>query len=223
VSIRGRHTKPGRPADFVADVLWVLLPLALAAFLINRTPKDRGTIRYMIPPVLSGAVLTGRVLANRAPGPGTAIAALGLLGLTYAATMLDDLRKPPSADPAEALANWLDSRGLRHGYGPFWDASIVTASSRGRVSVRPVFVQAISPVKHRIEPMRWMVDSRWFSEGPATFVVFEPGVDVPYQFGVDESIWIKSFGPAKRRYAAGRYIILEWGHDLRPLLNHDSP
>ena len=94
--------------------------------------------------------------------------------MTYAVTVAGDLQQQPLVDPAETLAAWLDARGLRHGYGPYWDASIVTASGRGRVAVRPVWVRAISPQTHSIESMWWMADKRWFSEGPATFVVFEP-------------------------------------------------
>jgi hypothetical protein len=218
---RGGRAASGSQADFVTDVLWLFCASAMAAFLVNSTPKDRDTMRYMIPFVLSGAVLTGRVLADRARRE-TAIVALALLGLAYAVSIAGELRKPPAVDPAERLAVWLDAHDLRHGYGPFWDASIVTASGRGRVAVRPVGARAISPQTHRIEPLLWMADERWFTEGPATFMVIEPGPNPRYQYGLDEWICIKSFGPARRRYAVGPYLVLVWDHDLRALLNRES-
>jgi hypothetical protein len=221
ISKRHGGDGPARPADFIADVLWWFCAIAIAAF-IGRQSEDRAAIRYMIPFVLSGAVLTGRVLADRVREPRTAIAALALLGLAYGASLAADLQKPPANDPAKALAGWLDAQGLRHGYGPFWDASIVTAFGGGRVAVRPVGVRAISPQSHSIEPLRWMADERWFTEGPATFMVIEPGPDANYQFGIDEGICTKSFGPARARHVLEPYVVLVWDHDLRPLLNRES-
>jgi hypothetical protein len=220
---RGRREGLARPADFVADVLWVSAALGVAAFLVSSTAKDRPTIRYMIPFMLLGSALTGRVLADHVQRPRSYVIGLVVLGLTYAVTVVDDLRKPPAADTAEALADWLDSNGLRHGYGPFWDASIVTASSRdGRVAVRPVWVRPVSATSHRIVPMVWMAEDHWFSEGPATFVVLEPGPMGRYQFGLDRRICIMSFGRPKAGYEVGPYLVMVWDHDLRPLLNRES-
>ena len=221
ISLRGRHPRPARAADFVGDVLWFSAALCLAAYLASSVPKDRATMRYMIPFVLSGAVLTGRVLAERVGDPRPAVVALVLLGVSYAVTVRDDLHKPPAADPAVHLADWLAGHGLRHGYGPFWDASIVTASSGGRVTVRPIVVQPVSPERHRIMPLRWMVDARWFRQEPATFVVIEPGPGAAYQFGVTERNCAVSFGPPAGRYQVGPYTVLVWDHDLRPQLDHD--
>jgi hypothetical protein len=221
VRFRGRHPAAGRPADFVGDVLWFSTVLGLAAFLASSVPKDRGTIRYMIPSVLSGAVLTGRVLAQRVQDARPWVVALVLLGASYAFTVRDDLRKPPAAEPAVQLADLLARQGLRHGYGPFWDASIVTVSSGGRVAVRPISVRPLSPTSHMIVSMKWMADARWFAEGPATFVVLEPGPKAAYQFGVTERNCVVSFGAPAKRYELGPYAVLVWDHDLRPQLDRD--
>ncbi len=164
IPITGR-AKTARASDFVGEVVWVFLMLAIVGFLINGTSNDRATMRYMIPFVLSGAVLTGRVLADRVRKSWTLIAALAVLALTYTVTVAQDLLKPPLVDRAEALAGWLDARDLHHGCGPFWDASIVTASGRGRVAVRPVWVRPITPRTHSIEPMKWMADERLVQRG----------------------------------------------------------
>ena len=110
LAIRGRHSKVAGPRDFVADVLWCSLVLAVAAFLGSSLAIDRSSTRYMVPFVLSGAVLVGRLLAGRVTRRGTPIMALGVLGVFYAVTVVQDLRKPVAADPAVGLAAWLDAR-----------------------------------------------------------------------------------------------------------------
>jgi len=222
IPLHGRRDVSMRASCFVSDALWASSVLAIAAFVASSLSTERASMRYMIPFVLSASVLTGRVLADQGGNARRQVAVVVLLGLTYGATVVADVRKPPLGDPAGILADWLEARGLRHGYGPFWSASIVTASGRGRVAVRPVRVRAISPQSHSIEPLMWMVDESWYAEGPATFVVVEPGPRAGYQFGMDESICTKSFGRATGRHAVGPYTVLVWDHDLRPQLNRPS-
>jgi hypothetical protein len=222
LTIRRRVSRPPRPADFVSDALWILIVLAMVGYLTSGTTKDRATMRYMIPFVLSGAVLTGRVLVVRARNGWIPIMALGVLAVAHAVTVNDDLRKPTPPDPAETLARWLHAHGLRSGYAPYWSASIVTASSRGLVSVRPVWVRAVSSEAHSIEPFRFMADDHWYTEEPANFVVYEPRPNAPDQFGIDGDKCVLAFGPAQARFDPGQYEVLIWDHDLRPLLNQIS-
>jgi hypothetical protein len=219
--LRRRHAAPGCAADFIGDVLWISAILCLAAYLASSIPKDRTTMRYMVPFVLCGAVAGSRVLAERAGDLRMAVVALALLGTSYAVTVRDDLRKQPAADHAVRLAEWLAGRGLRYGYAPFWDASIVTASSGGRVAVRPIFVRPISPERHKMMPLPWMTDARWFTEEPATFVVLERAPAAAYQFGLTQRNCELSFGPMADRRSVGPYIVLIWDHDLRSQLDRD--
>ncbi len=148
------------------------LPLA---YLASNIPKDRATARYFVPFFLSGAVLIGRVLADRVRDMRFALVGIVVLGIAYVFTVWDDLRKPAGVDHAVELADALEEHGLSYGYAPFWDASIVTASSGGRVAVRPIFVRPISPERHAIAPLPWMADANWFKDEPGTFIVIEPG------------------------------------------------
>ena len=145
-----------------------------------------------------------------------------VLGIAYATTVWDDLRKPAAVDHAVELADALAGRGLRFGYAPFWDASIVTASSGGRVAVRPIFVRPISPVRHAIAPLPWMADANWFKDEPGTFVVIEPGAAAPYQFGVTERTCTATFGPAAARLEIGPYVVVVWGRDLRAQIEFEG-
>jgi hypothetical protein len=215
------HAVPAGAADFIGDVLWISALLCMAAYLASSIPKDRTTMRYMVPFVLCGSVAGSRVMAERVGDLRMAVVALALLGTSYAITVRDDLRKPPAADHAVRLAEWLAGRGLWYGYAPFWDASIVTASSGGRVAVRPIFVRPISPERHKIMPLPWMTDARWFADEPATFVVLERDPAAAYQFGLTQRNCELSFGPLAARHAVGPYMVLIWDHDLRAQLGHD--
>lgn len=220
VALAGTPLRPragGRPPDFVGDVLWVSMAVGLAAYLLSGNPKDRGTMRYLVPFVLSGAVLTGRRLAGLTAGARPAAAALGVLGVAYAATVARDLARPPAPDRPAALADWLAARGLTHGYGPYWDASVVTVFGAGRVAVRPVTAE-----RGVVEPFRWMSDDRWYAEGPATFVAFRPRPGTDYHFHVDDRTCAATFGPPAARHAVGPYAVLVYPRDLRPLLRRPS-
>jgi hypothetical protein len=218
--LRGRDRVPACPADFVGDVLWLSAAFCLAAYLASSIPKDHTTMRYMVPFVLCAAVAGSRVLAERVGDVRRVIVALALLGVSYAVTVRDDLLKPPAIDHAVHLADSLLGRGLKYGYAPFWDASIVTASSGGRVAVRPVFVRPTSPERHEIVPLPWMADARWFADEPATFVVIEAGQGAPYQFGVTERNCVMTFGAPEARYDVGPCTVLIWNHDLRSQLKN---
>ena len=128
-----------RPADFVGDVLAGLdAPRACSAYLASGIAEGPGDDPVYDPVRALGGRARPAGCSRAGSRPrGRWPSALGLLGLAYAVTVADDLRKPPADDPAVALAAWLDAHGLRHGYGPYWDASIVTVSSGGRVAVRP--------------------------------------------------------------------------------------
>lgn len=209
--------------DFVGDVLWVSMGLGLAAFLASANEKDRGTLRYMVPFVLSGAVLTGRVISGRARSVGLMGGVLGVLAAAYGVTVAWDLGKPPAGDQVVGLARWLQEHELRQGYGPYWDASIVTASGRGHVAVRPVRGREVWPGRLVIEPFRWMSDEAWYREAPAKFVVYRPDPGPKYHFLINESVCAACFGPPSARHSIGPYVVLVWDRDLRPLLVRGLP
>jgi len=178
----------------------------------------------MIPFVLSGAVLTGRMVGGRPGFVAPVAVALGVLAAAYGVTVAWDLAKAPADDPAVALAGWLEAHGLQHGYGPYWDASIVTVSGRGHVAVRPIRGRELTPGgKMVVEPFRWMSDKAWYHEGPANFVVYRPDPGSKYHFQIIEHNCIAWFGWPSAKYTVGPYAVLVWNKDLRPLLVRDLP
>jgi len=220
----GRPMRRGRLRfDFVGDVLWVSMGLGVAAFLASGNEKDRGTLRYMVPFVLSGAVLTARVLSVRARSVRLVGGVLGVLAAAYGVTVAWDLAKPPADDHAAGLARRLQEHDLRQGYGPYWDASIVTACGRACVAVRPVRGREVWPRRLVIEPFRWMSDEAWYREAPANFVVYRSDPGAKYHFLINESVCATCFGRPLARYAIGPYVVLVWDRDLRPLLARGLP
>ena len=210
-------------SDFAGDVLWVSMLLGLAAFLASANQKDRGTLRYMVPFVLSGAVLTGRALGEKARSPAVVAGILALLGSAYGVTVSWDLSKPPVVEPADALARWLDTHDLRHGFGPYWDASLVTVYGRGRVAVRPVRGRDLRSGETVIEPFRWMSDESWYRDAPAHFVVYKRDPTPKFGFLINEYTCLSCFGAPSAKYTVGPYTVLTWNNDLRPRLVKDLP
>jgi hypothetical protein len=216
--------RPRGEGDFASDVLLTSMALGLAAFLASTNEKDRGTIRYMIPFMLSGAVLTGRMAGNRIGKSTPILALLAVLAAAYGVTIGWDLFKPPANDQAIALANSLEKAGLRFGYGPYWDASIVTVSSRGRVAVRPIrsrMIDAHRPLE--VEPFRWMSDETWYLDEPANFVVYKKDPGSKYHFGIQEANCIAWFGQPVAKHTMGPYQVLVWNKDLRSFLTQNLP
>lgn len=210
--------------DFTGDVLWVSMALGLAAFVASANEKDRGTLRYMVPFLLSGAVLTARVVGERMVPTRRVAGALVVLAAAYGMTVAGNLATAPVEDPAANLAVWLKAHGLQHGYGPYWDASIVTASGRGYVAVRPIRGRELTPGGEMVvEPFRWMSDEAWYREGPVNFVVFRLNPAPKYHFQVVEHNCIAWFGRPSVGYMVGPYEVLVWNKDLRPLLVMDLP
>ncbi len=192
--------------------------LCLVAFLASGNEKDRGTMRYMVPFVLSGAVLTGRIIGARAHPMGLKAGLLAVLAVAYSVTVAWDLAKPAANDPAAGLARWLQDHDLRQGYGPYWDASIVTVSGRGRVAVRPVRGREVGPRRLVIEPFRWMSDEAWYRREPANFVVYRPDPGPKWHFLINEQVCAACLGRPLGRYTVGPYVVLVYDRDLRPLL-----
>lgn len=209
--------------DFVVDILAMSMGLVLAAFLASANEKDRGTLRYMVPFVLAGAVLAARVIAANPRDRRLVGGMLGALAAAYGVTVARDLAKPPADDPATRLASWLQEHGLHLGYGPYWDASIVTASGRGRVAVRPVRGRQVASARLVIEPFRWMSDEAWYRDAPAKFVVYRPDPGPKYHFLINEVICSACFGPPSQRHVVGPYVVLVWARDLQPLLVKGLP
>ena len=76
------------------------------------------------------------------------------------------------ANPRTELVDLLERAGLYRGYGGYWDASVVSVLSGGRVRVAPILLDGNGiPI-----PFRWLGSERWYDEtwaGDSSFLVLD--------------------------------------------------
>jgi hypothetical protein len=195
------------------DALLLGFAGGVAAFALLTDPALQVVnARYLLPPLIFGAVLTARraveaaaALRWRPAGPIVAAGAVGLAAL-YAVSPLAIVRGPEPANPSLAVADWLAGRGLHNGLGQYWVAGLTTVSGRGHVIVRPVReVGGTLQANYHFASERWFDGRRHFR-----FVV----VDRDHPDGVDEAAAATTFGAPAEGHDIGPYRVLLWDRDL---------
>ena len=194
-------------ANLVDQVLAVAVAANVAAYLPSTLATGVLNAREMAVVLPFGAALAGRTLAPRIRGTKLAPVLLAVLA-GYGLGLAFEAAQPAAAPANERLASWLAGHHLTYGLGGYWEASIVTADTAGRVTVR-----AVLP-----EPVRW--DS-WESEHSwydprshrADFVVFDsqPGF---FHYWVPYGAVQAKFGRPVRTYHVGQYTIMVWDKNL---------
>jgi len=212
VASRSSALRPGpEQGGWNGDLLTLATWGSLGAFVAITLPHaDVNSVRYLVPAVVFGSVLAGRSVArlrvSSMSSVGVKLAALALLA-AYAATPWAVATGPRPPAPPQALARWLAGNHLRHGFGPYWDASVVTVSSQDGAQVRPVIAEA-----GRLHALAYFASADWFKPSappPAdkVFLVYEPAQ--PWG-GVDDASAAGTFGPPERVAAVGPYRVLVW-------------
>ncbi|HUA76569.1 MAG TPA: hypothetical protein VMA86_02790, partial [Acetobacteraceae bacterium] len=160
--------------------------------------------RYLSPVIVFAAILAARAapsLIAALPTSRFRLAALALgavlsVGLLagHSAETFRRLGTPPwmGSSPDEEAARWLEAHHLACGIGEYWSASIVTALTDGRVTVRP----AKAP-KHLLLPLPWTADAHWFA-GPdlPAFAIWREEDEPLYRF--DARAVAATYGPPTR-------------------------
>ena len=142
--------------------------------------------------MLAGTVLGGAVLAGYAAGLGYEIA-------------------QPVSPPANArLASWLQAHHLTHGLSGYWQASVVTVGTGGRVTIR-----AVSTAGGGLVPHRWEAKAPWYDPGTqyASFVVLQnqAGFFNDWQPARET---LATFGPPEQTFRTGPYTVLVYRQNL---------
>lgn len=205
------------------DVLLFGFLGSLAAYVIVVLPQHRADVpvtRYLLPALVYGAVLAGRRLggaARRVPRRAVPILAAVLVVVTgvYGWASIRALHRPADEDPAVALVRWLDDNGLKAGFGQYWSASIVTVTSRDKITVRPVEAKEDGLLR----PKPYYTSADWYRADrrkPRNFVVYQP-TEQPLD-DVDENTATSTFGPPTRTADVGPYRVLIWPDDVTPRL-----
>ncbi|HVB06136.1 MAG TPA: hypothetical protein VNF07_07850 [Acidimicrobiales bacterium] len=183
--------------------------MGVATFLVLPIITSDAYARYLVPAVVCGAILGGRVVARTVAGlSGKALrvglVGVGLLVVTLASSFGLELRGPATSQPAASLADFLAAHGLRQGIGDYWSASVITVVSKDAVTVRPVIEEA----GHRLVRYDKQSAAGWY--GPRShfnFLIFNARA---VWNGVSGTPAVSTFGQPTRVYADGTYRIYVW-------------
>jgi hypothetical protein len=162
--------------------------------------------------MLPGLLGQARPLARRARtvayGAGIVVLAGYIAGLAHETVQ-------PASPPAYApLASWLQAHHLRYGLGGYWESSIVTVQTGGRVTVRAL-------LKDTMAPDLWLAKPEWYDPATqrANFIVLSstPGFTNNWE---PRALISKYFGRPARTYNFGPYTVMVWDRNLLASVPH---
>jgi hypothetical protein len=202
-----------RDDDLPAQLLLVGIVITVGSYLVS---LRGGSILYAhdMAPVLpfaaalAGRLVGGRVLTMRLRQVLVPVLAVVFCG--YLAGLGWELSHPSAPAQNQQLTSWLRAHHLRAGLSGYWASSVVTVTSGGQVSIRPVQAQG-----GRVVPKATLVKAAWYDpkQSSANFVVLFPGIPV-YSGFTDRAAVIATFGDPAHAYRVGQYTILVWDKNL---------
>jgi hypothetical protein len=208
----------------VAGFLVLAVVVNVAAYLAFVVPGNIYAAHEIGPVAAFGAALAGRVLggpllrvriARRVPGRRGFPVLVPLLAAALACylALLGVAATYPQGPPQNAgLASWLVRHHLRSGLASYWEASSVTVTTGGRVSLLAIGIHGYN---RRLAADKWETDVRLANPAAhsANFVVAGPDRIVPVKLAVEQ------FGQPARTYRDGPYTIMVWNRNLLGQLN----
>ncbi len=196
-----------RDSDLVNALLAVGLVINLTGFLVSTRVVNISSAREIAAVLPLGAVLAARLLSARlAAARLIPLLLVGLLG--YAAILGQEVTARPAPNPAQQLADWLVARHFHDGLAGYWQASVTTLSSRGRVQVSPV-----CGTGRRLALDPWEINTSWYDPARryANFLVIG-GIG---SCGNPSEAQAKAvFGPPAQTYQVGEFKVLVWPENL---------
>lgn len=203
-----------RDADFVSQLLLAGIIANIFAYVPSALAHHTALNTREIAPVLPfAAVLAGRMLGERllrAPlaGPLATIRARGrvvgvrvvtaslvVLMAWYGAGLGRQAAAPPAPEPLSHLVSYLEDKGLTYGVGGYWEASLITVESGGKVTIR-----AVTPAC--LQPYEWESKAEWYdrSAHSANFLLLD-----------NVEGYFSKFSPAP----AALLLLSDWYHGAR--------
>jgi len=162
-----------RDADFVSQLLLVGIILNIAAY-VPSTLADASAldVREIAPVLPFAAVLAGRMIGDRLlSGPVKSVRVprlskpvkvrllvvplVALFGW-YSFGLFNEASMPAAQDPYAGLEAFLEANNLTYGIGGYWDASVITVDTGGKVTIR-----AVQPAC--LQPYPWESKPEWYS------------------------------------------------------------
>jgi hypothetical protein len=200
----GRVVWTWRGASRAEQLLCAAIIFNLGTYLISVMPLPVGTHE------VAAVLPCGAVLAARACVParitGTVQAGLAVTATALAALVpLGAAATQPPLTPATApLGAWLEAHGLTYGIAGYWDASVVTLQSGGKVQIRAVDIR-----KNILVP-GWETNYLWYNayRHDARFVVADHDGRYP------AAAFERHFGRPVATYRVGSWLVLIYRTNL---------
>jgi hypothetical protein len=193
--------------DRVSQVLVAGTVIILAAGVLGNYTGSVIGAHEIIPVLLFGAALAGRLLGDRLVKarlePVLAIGLACYLGaLAYSDT------QPIQTPWHQDLADWLVAHHLKSGLAGYWESNITTLDSGGRVRLAPLAQGGAAAFPYES-------DSSWYNpaKSRANFIISVswPPPDVPV---IKPRVVRARFGPPARTYHFREYTIMVYDYNL---------
>jgi hypothetical protein len=163
-----------RRASRAEQLLGAAIVFNVVVYVISVMPLLNGSreIALLLP---SGAVLAARALVpmriSRALPAFAAVAATALIALLPLASAAT---RPPMSPATAPLSAWLEAHRLSYGVAGYWDASVTTLQSGGKVQLRAVDLHPnVNASSWKINVPGWETNALWYDPArhDATFAV----------------------------------------------------
>jgi hypothetical protein len=194
--------------DLIAQVLTVAIVVNLCAFTFSVLPNTYWDDREIASVLPFGAVLAGRVLAERLTAA-RLLPVLAAVGCCYLVALGYGVSRPQAAAHDQALSQWLTEHHLTTGLASYADGNSLILDSHGSLQVYAPFWSAstVKPGTHETKASQFDP-----SLHDANFVI-STSVNGP-AFYVPPAWIIRDFGPPSRTYHYGVWTIMTYNQNL---------
>ena len=190
--------------EIMTELLWMTMAADAAAFILSAHPGDLASARYLVPLLIYGTLLVALAWSALGIERKYFQYLLPVILLSYAVGFTIRTMAPIAANPTDAV-EYIESKGLKEGYGSYWSAGILTVMSNGDLHVR----QVTPGPGGVLVPYRWLSAAQWYDAPDARFAVFDSREFIP-----DISRAVMMWGQPQEIKTIDGYHIAIWGEPI---------
>jgi hypothetical protein len=188
------HARPLAAPPFFDSLLLCAVLVNCAAVLTSQQVSDWGSLRYLLPGYLYGAILLARHIHSVPLVLPLIPVSLVLSLLFYCKNVLPHLTREAVTAPSSIhwTAGKVAELGLAEGYAEFWEAHVLTVLARGEVKCRAL----VGNKDNEIHPYWYQSKFTWFFQdawkGERFFVLT---CELPERASLRQEAVFHTFGP----------------------------
>lgn len=185
-------------------------------FLLTTFPVNLSSSRYLYGIFYNGMILLALMGSLYVKNHKVILTCcLGILifcnGYIYNSAFRTNTLRNDEVKMIKNLNKFLENKGLKNGYGSFWNATAVGLQSQN------IRIAGITAENKIIKPFLWLTNEKWYDR-PTEFVVLNPKKE---RHGVTEEVVSSFFGQPKEKHQIGNYQVFIYGYDLsQKFLSH---